>query len=92
MTKMIIMSYQFIKSYRTDKSDSRRICQPKRNTYHNLIMPNNAHDILYRLSVPNTYLLIKPKQEEKTLVIITIVTYLTRYISMQFVHLNNLQG
>ena len=28
-------------------------------------MPNNAHDILYRLSVPNTYLLIKPKQEEK---------------------------
>ena len=55
-------------------------------------MPNNAHDILYRLSVPNTYLLIKPKQEEKKLVIITIVTYLTRYISMQFVHLNNLQG
>ena len=55
-------------------------------------MPNNAHDILYRLSVPNTYLLIKPKQEEKKLVIITIVTYLTRYISMQFVHLNTLQG
>ena len=28
-------------------------------------MTNNAHDILYRLSVPNTYLLIKSKEEEK---------------------------
>ena len=30
-----------------------------------LIMPSNPHDILYPLSVPNTYLLIKSKEEEK---------------------------
>ena len=44
---------------------SRRICQPKRNTYHDSIMPNNPHDIAFPLSVPNTYLLMTPKEEEK---------------------------
>ena len=28
-------------------------------------MPSNPHDILYPLSVPDTYLLIKSKEEEK---------------------------
>ena len=28
-------------------------------------MPNNPHDISFPLSVPNMYLLMKPKEEEK---------------------------
>ena len=62
---MIIMPYQFMYSYRTDKSDFQTNLSTKKKHISYLIMPSNPHDILYPLSVPDTYLLIKSKEEEK---------------------------